>query len=154
MTPLDLNAADLSADPDAVAAVSRPIPVEVRFAEQAGTVDTLEGPVDHEAGAAIVRGAHGERWPLGADRFGTLYEPMPGTRPGLDGLYRKKPIRVHAKRILAVPFSVRVGVKQQIIMGRPGDWLIQYSPSKRSIISDEVFRSTYDLIEPDPSAGG
>ena len=152
MTPLDLNDADLSTDPEAVVAVSRPIPVEVRFAAAAGTIDTLEGPVDHEAGSAILRGVRGERWPLGADRFGTLYEPMPGTTPGQDGTYRKRPVRVHAKRILAAPFSVKVGVRQQAITGRPGDWLIQYSRVKRSIISDEVFRMSYEVIAAEPGA--
>jgi hypothetical protein len=150
MTPVDLNDADLSADPAAVVAVSRPIPLEVRFATEPGTIETLEGPVDHDAGAAIVRGVHGERWPLGADRFATLYEPMPGTTPGQDGSYRKKPVRVYAKRVLAAPFSVKVGVKQQAITGRPGDWLIQYSPVKRSIISDEAFRVSYEIVAPEP----
>jgi hypothetical protein len=147
MTPIDLNDADLSTDSEAVVAVSRPIPVEVRFATEAGTIETLEGPVGHEAGSAIVRGVRGERWPLGAERFATLYEPMPGTTLGQDGAYRKKPVRVYAKRILATPFSVKVGAKQQAITGRPGDWLIQYSRVKRSVISDEVFRLSYEVIE-------
>jgi len=148
MRPLDLNDADLSTDPEAVVAISRPIQVEVHFATQAGTVETLEGPVEHEAGSAIVRGVQGERWPLGADRFRTLYEPMPGTTLGQNGTYRKKPIRVYAKRIVAGPFSVRVGAGQQPISGRPGDWLIEYSPVKRSAISDEVFRLSYEVIAP------
>jgi PGDYG protein len=152
MTPLDLNDADLSSDPEAVVAVSRPIPVEVRFATEAGTVETREGPVDHDAGSAIVRGAHGERWPLAADRFATLYEPMPGTALGQDGAYRKKPVRVYAKRVLAVSFSVKVGAKQQAITGRPGDWVIQYSRVKRSIISDEAFRVSYEIIASEPGA--
>lgn len=146
MTPLDLNDTDLSSDPAAVIAVSRPLPVEVRFATQAGTIETLEGPVDHEAGSAIVRGIHGERWPLGADRFATLYEPVPGTTLGQDGTYRKRAVRVYAKRVLTAPFTVKVGARRQDITGRPGDWLIQYSPVKRSIISDEAFRTSYEII--------
>ncbi len=150
MTPLDLNDADLSADPAAVVAVSRPNTVEVRFAAEAGRIETLEGPVDHDSGAAIVQGVQGERWPLGANRFRTLYEPMPGTLPGGNGTYRKKPVRVLAKRVLSAPFSVKVGPRQQPIVGRPGDWLIQYSGTKRSIVSDEVFRLSYDVIGPEP----
>lgn len=151
MTPLDLDDADLSTDPAAVVAVSRPIPVEVRFATEPGTIETREGRVDHEGGSAIVRGVHGERWPLAADRFATLYEPMPGTTLGQDGVYRKKPVRVYAKRVFDAPFTVRVGVRQQAITGRPGDWLIQYSHAKRSIISDEAFRVSYEIVTPEPA---
>lgn len=154
MTPLDLNDADLSLDPEAVVAVSRPVPVEVRFASEAGTIETREGPVDHDAGSAIVRGVEGEHWPLGVDRFGTLYEPMPGTTLGKDGTYRKKPARVYAKRILAAPFCVKVGTPQQTITGHPGDWLIQYSRLKRSIISDSVFRLSYEVVTAEPGAIG
>lgn len=149
MTLLDLNEADLGLDPQAVTAVKRPIPVTVRFATEPGTIETLEGPVSYDAGAAIVRGVKGELWPLAAARLRALYEPLPGTEPGGDGHYRKKPVRVRAKRIVEGPFSVRVGTKNEPITGRAGDWLIQYSRNKRSVISDEVFRLSYDVVSPD-----
>ena len=148
MTLLDLNSADLASDPDALFAVKRPIPVTVRFAAEAGAIDTLEGRVAYDAGAAIVKGVKGEFWPIPAARFKTLYEPLAGTEPGRDGIYRKKPVRVRAKRISEGPFSVQVGARHQTITGRAGDWLIQYSRAKRSIISDEVFRTSYEVISP------
>lgn len=150
---LDLSDADLDADPDAVVAVKRPLAVAVRFAAEAGTIDTLEGPVAHAAGAAILRGVKGELWPVGSARFRRLYEPLPGTEAGRDGTYRKKPLRVRAKRILDGPFSVRVGTTHQPIAGRSGDWLIQYSPAKRSVISDEVFRKSYEVLAPKGGRG-
>jgi len=146
MTLLDLNDADLASDPEAVVAVKRPVPVAVRFATEAGTLETLEGRVDYDAGAAILRGVKGELWPLSPERFGSLYEPLPGTTAGRDGSYRKRPIPVHAKRILAGPFSVNVGVRQQPLRGRVGDWLVQYSSAKRSVMTDEVFRESYQVI--------
>lgn len=85
---------------------------------------------------------------MAATRFKALYEPLPGTEPWRDGSYRKKPVRVRAKRILEGPFSVQVGARHQVITGRPGDWLIQYSQAKCSIMSDEVFRMSYDVISP------
>ena len=146
----DMNNADLATDPEAIAAVKRPIPVPVWFAAEPGTIETLEGPVAYEAGAAICRGVKGELWPVSASRFKALYEPLAGTDRWRDGTYRKKPLRVWAKRILGGSFSVNVGATRQPIMGRAGDWLIQYSRIKRSVISDEVFRTSYDVIGPGP----
>lgn len=153
MTLLDLNDANLDADPKAVLAIKRPIDVAVHFATEAGTIETLEGPVTHEAGAAILRGVRGELWPLAAARFRTLYEPSSGTVAGRDGTYRKRPVAVRAKQILDGPFTVRVGTARQPITGRAGDWLIQYSSAKRSVISDEVFRASYEVMERSTDVG-
>ncbi len=147
---LDMNDADLDSDPVACVAVKKPVPVPVRFASAPGTVATREGPVDHEAGAAICRGVDGEEWPVQRARFDTLYEPLPGTEQGRDGLYRKKPVAVRAKQVTDGPFFVNVGVRRQPISGQTGDWLVQYSPDKRSIISDKVFRASYELMPRGP----
>jgi PGDYG protein len=148
---LDLNDADLPSDAAAVVAMKKPIPVPVRFAAAPGVVNTREGPVAYEAGAAICRGVQGEEWPVQRARFDVTYESLPGTEPGRDGLYVKKPAKVHAKQITEDRFFVKVGVKRQAIYGEAGDWLIQYSPEKRSVISDEAFRASYDLIASRPA---
>lgn len=143
---LDLTATDLRNDRDAVLAVKKPIPVLVRFAAAAGTIETLEGPVAHDAGAAICHGVLGESWPVPRQRFDLDYEPLPGTASGADSLYLKKRVEVLAKRIAVGRFLVRVGPKRELITGGAGDWLLQYSPDKHSIISDTVFRISYDQI--------
>lgn len=144
----DLNDANLFSDPHAAVAIKKPIPVPVRFATQAGVVNTREGPVAYEAGAAICTGVEGEEWPVQQPRFSETYEPLPGIQAGQDGLYRKKRAEVRAKQISAGRSFVFVGAHREPIYGDVGDWLIQYSPEKRSIISDRVFRASYDLISP------
>lgn len=149
---LDLNDVDLLSDPAALAAIKKPIAVPVRFAATAGVLDTREGQVAYEAGAAICTGVEGEQWPVQRARFDVMYEPLPQTEPGRDGLYRKKPAEVRALRIFEGRFCVNVGVQRQPIIGEVGDWLIQYSPDKRSIMSDKVFRASYDLVGPASSS--
>jgi PGDYG protein len=144
---LDMNKVDLVKDSAALRAVKRPITVPVRFATTPGTIVTREGPVGYERGAAICRGVMGEQWPVSAARFMKLYEPLPGTVRGQDGNYRKKPTDVLVKRILDEPFFVNVGSNRQPIFGQPGDWLIQYSKEKRSVIANEVFRASYDIVQ-------
>ena len=148
---LDMNDIDLLSDPAAVIAIKKPIPVPVRFAAAPGVVDTREGRVAYETGAAICTGVEGEQWPVQRARFDVMYEPLPGTESGCDGLYRKKPAEVRARQISKDRFFVHVGAKRQAIVGEVGDWLIQYSPQKRSIMSDSVFRASYDLLPPRPS---
>ena len=146
---LDMNVADLLSDPVAVLATKKPISVPVRFATESGIVSTREGPVAYEAGAAICRGIEGEEWPIERLRFEGMYEPVSGTEPGRNGLYRKKPVTVRARQITEGRFFVNVGAKRQPIFGDAGDWLIQYAPEKRAIISDRAFRASYDLIAPE-----
>ncbi|HEV7613973.1 MAG TPA: PGDYG domain-containing protein [Steroidobacteraceae bacterium] len=148
---LDLNDVDLLSDPAASIAIKKPIPVPVRFAATPGIVDTREGKVIYQVGAAICTGVEGEQWPVQRTRFDVMYEPMPGTEPGHDGLYRKKPAEVRARQIYTDRFFVNVGVERQAIVGEVGDWLIQYSPDKRSIMSDKVFRASYDLCRDHPA---
>ena len=149
---LDLNDANLFSDPQTAVAIKKPITVPVRFATQAGVLNTREGSVAYEAGAAICTGIEGEEWPVQQPRFSESYEPLPGTQAGRDGLYRKKRVEVRAKQISADRFFVHVGAHRQPIYGDVGDWLVQYSPEKRSIISDRVFRASYDLISPCPTS--
>jgi hypothetical protein len=141
-----MNDVDLYADATAITAVKKPIPVPVRFAGAPGVIATREGPVAYAAGAAICRGVEGEEWPVQRERFDATYEALPGTEPGRDGLYRKKPLEVRAKQVTAGRFFVIVGVNREPIYGEPGDWLIQYSAEKRSVIGDSTFRASYDVV--------
>jgi PGDYG protein len=142
----DMNDVDLLADPTALIAVKKPIPVPVRFATEAGIVTTREGPVAFAAGAAICRGVDGEEWPVPRPRFDAMYEPLPGTESGRSGMYQKKPLEVRAKQVTDGEFFVNVGATHQPIFGKIGDWLVQYSPEKRAVIGDKVFRASYDLL--------
>jgi hypothetical protein len=48
--------------------------VSARPARVGETVQTWEGPVLAAPGDWVVRGAHGEQWPVSADRFAQRYE--------------------------------------------------------------------------------
>ena len=51
-----------------------PTPVKYEVADTAGTVDTLEGPMRHDAGHYIMTGPRGERYPITPEKFQTLYD--------------------------------------------------------------------------------
>jgi len=138
---------DLAADPEALRVCKKPIPVRAEFAIADGVCDTLEGPVHFRAGDAILTGVRGERWPVRRDLFLASYQPVPPTRPGENGAYRKAPSVTYALRLDRAR-DVPVGWQNDPLHGRPGDWLLQYADGTYSVIGDGVLRESYD-----PAAG-
>ena len=133
---------DLDRDPRALRVCKKPVPVAVAFAAEDGACTTLEGDVHFRAGDALLTGGEGERWPIRRDPFLASYEPVPPTRRGENGTYRKVPAVAHALR-LAAPAEVSVGWQNDPLHGQPGDWLIGYADGSYGIVQDSIFRDTY-----------
>jgi hypothetical protein len=136
---------DLSRDPLARRVRRRAIVSQVRFAAARGSVQTLEGPVRHSSGAAIVTGAGGEQWPVERGRFETSYEAVSPTRMGEDGPYRHIASLAWARRF-PQPFRVRLGGERGILHGEAGDWLVQYALGDLAIVAASVFEATYNEV--------
>ena len=138
---------DLVSDRLACRARRRPVVLDVRFADRAGVMQTLEGPVRYRAGAALVSGTRGERWPVEREPFDRRYEPAPGTAAGRDGRYRRKPGVILVRRLDAA-IEVPVGAEGDRLRGRPGDWLLQYGPGEYGVVAPDIFADTYELLAP------
>jgi hypothetical protein len=149
---------DLASDPTALRVCKKPIPVRAEFAAADGVCETLEGPVRFRAGDAILTGARGERWPIGRDSFHANYEPVPPTRTGETGSYRKAPSVAYALRLDRAR-EVPVGWQADPLQGRPGDWLLHYADGSYGVVQDAIFRESYDAAAgearwpPPPSDG-
>lgn len=116
--------------------------LSVHFARESGVCATLEGHVSYRAGDAIVTGMEGEQWPVERDKFATSYHPLAPIRMGEDGRYEKKDEHVLALR-LQQPLSVPVGQANDILNGRPGDWLVQYGPGDYGVVRNDIFLRSY-----------
>jgi hypothetical protein len=137
---------DLSDDCAARRARKRAIVLKVEFATTDGTLATREGPVSYSTGDALITGTEGERWPVGRQTFDVNYAPVPPTRPGKPGPYRKRPLVVWAKP-MDDAFDVTLDGDRGTLRGRAGDWLVQYAPSDLSVVSADVFAQTYELLD-------
>ena len=133
---------DLAADPRALRVCKKPDPVPTEFARADGVCDTLEGAVRFRAGDAILTGVRGERWPVTREHFLASYQPVPPTRAGDDGSYRKAPSLAYALRLDRVR-EVPVGSRHDPLHGRPGDWLLQHADGTYGVVQDGIFRATY-----------
>lgn len=122
-----------------------PVDVTVEFATTAGELPTLEGPVAYAVGDALLTGGSDDRWPVRREKFLRTYAPAGNFETGKPGVYRKKPLVVHACQ-MQESFTVRVGGKSNSIHGKPGDWLVQYAPGEYGIVANAIFNRTYELL--------
>lgn len=135
----------LAKDPKALRARRLPTLVQARFATQAGCIDTLEGPVRHEAGDALVTGESGELWPVGRARFLDTHEPVGGILAGCDGSYRRRSGMVLAKRLSNAAEIVLSGARGTL-HGDAGDWLVEYAPGDTAVVAAGIFERTYEIV--------
>lgn len=120
----------------------KPIPTPVTIAQEAGTLQTLEGPVAYSAGDAILTGVQQERWRVTAKDFKNDY-----TYDESRHTATKKKIEVWAAPMSHV-FKVKLNTGGTIT-GKPGDYLIQRNGEQDYwIVDKEIFKMTYQLIDP------
>jgi len=122
----------------------RALVFSVIFSTASRTIETPEGPVQCSPGDAVITGIHGEEWPVGKDRFDELYEPVPPTKRGEDGAYRRLPLDVDAAEIMD-DCSFKLPGKRGTINAQAGDWLVRQPDGGMGVVAQEVFEETYIL---------
>jgi hypothetical protein len=138
----DSDRFDLDNNPGALRVCKKPVTVQVEFAAEDGVCKTLEGEVRFRAGDALLTGGQGDQWPVRRHLFLSSYDPVPPTRRGDNGAYRKLPAIAHALRLTA-PTDVSVSWQNDPLHGQAGDWLIRYADGSHGIVQDSIFRDTY-----------
>jgi hypothetical protein len=104
--------------------------------------ETLEGPVRFRAADAILTGIQGEHWPVQRNLFLASYEPVPPTKAGENGSYRKAPAVAYALR-LDRSCDVPVSWQGDPLRAHPGDWLLQYADGTYGVVQDAILRKSY-----------
>jgi hypothetical protein len=114
--------------------------VHVRFAGEAGELQTPEGRVQVQPGDAIVRDDRGRQWRVSRHHFDAKYESIDGER------FRSRRVEVKALH-MSEPFEVLLADRQSLLRGLSGDWLVDYGDGSLGVVSDTAFSSSYDLID-------
>lgn len=125
--------------------IKKELDVSVVFADAAGEVLSLEGPIRHAAGDAILIGIAGERWPIRRQRFEATYEAVPPTVPGQPGTYRKIPVVVDARQLDA-PTTVTLHSGAGTLAAARGDWLVTDPSGAQWVVRDDIFLQTYQAV--------
>lgn len=121
------------------------VEVEVRFATDDGTCDTIEGPVRYRAGDALVEGGPGDRWPVRREIFAQRFRPVHGIAPMQDGPYVRTVETVRVMQ-LAEPSHVELSDGRGTLHGRPGDWAVERARGRLAIVAREIFAQRYALL--------
>lgn len=141
MTSIVLTHLDLHADP-AAHRVVKDETVEVRFAQEPGSLMSLEGPNRFAPGDALITGATGERWVVSRDRFDAKYVACEGITQGHAGAYRNVPVAVLAKQMHEA-FSIARSEAGDVLHGQAGDWVMQYAPGDYGVVKAARFAKVY-----------
>lgn len=124
----------------------RPFVVSVRFAVADSPIQTLEGCVMCCAGDAILTGKAGEHWPVARSSFEDDYQPIPPTKMGKAGGYRKRPVTVEA-RCVKDPEAVRLA-NADVLSAKPGDWIVTGPNGDEWVVAATIFARTYEAVQP------
>lgn len=118
-------------------AMKLPIHLKYEIIDNDQVIQTLEGPVNAPAGSAVLTGTKGERWPIPFEKFAATYD---FDKHG--SVCFKKPVQVEVKQ-MDTDFSVKVSWSEDLLYGKPGDYLVTYGPNDFGVVAKDVFEETY-----------
>ena len=120
------------------AVYKRANPVNYELAQDSGTVDTLEGPVKYEAGHYIMTGPKGEKYPIGPEKFKTLYDDNG------DGTATPKKIEKIAK--LADHDGVIHTTWGDLNYTTGNDYIVRHGHNDYGAVKKDIFAQTYEKM--------
>jgi len=113
-----------------------PTPIHYKTAIANGTVDTLEGPVEYQAGHKIITGPKGEKYPVSAEKFADYYDD------NKDGTATPKKIHKIAK--LADHDGVVKASWGDLNYKNGEDYIVRHGPGDYGVVKKDIFAQTYE----------
>jgi hypothetical protein len=114
-----------------------PTPIQYKTAIEPGTVDTLEGPVDYQAGHKIITGSKGEKYPVSAEKFADYYDD------NNDGTATPKKIDKIAK--LADHDGVVKASWGDLNYKSDEDYIVRHGAGDYGVVKKDIFAQTYEM---------
>lgn len=114
----------------------KPAQEKYEVAQQAGTVQTLEGPVQYEAGHYIMTGPKGEQYPITAEKFQNLKDDQG------NGIATPKKIPKIAK--LADHDGVIHTSWGDLNYTTGNDYIVRHGTGDYGAVKKDIFAQTYD----------
>jgi hypothetical protein len=113
-----------------------PTPIHYKTAISPGTIETLEGPVDYQAGHKIITGPKGEQYPVNPAKFAEYYDD------NRDGTATPKKIFKHAK--LADHDGVVKASWGDLNYKAGEDYIVRHGAGDYGVVKKDIFAQTYD----------
>ena len=118
----------------------KPAREKYEIAQQAGTVQTLEGPVNYDAGFYIMTGPKGEQYPITPERFKELKDDLG------NGIASPKKI-VKLAKLADHDGSVPTSWGETMHYTAGNDYIVKHGPNDYGVVKKDIFAQTYDTSQ-------
>lgn len=131
---------DIAHLPDAFVARKIPVLVYVCFADNNGTLQTLDGQVAYHKGDALLTGVEGECWPVSRKRFDATYQATEHA-----GVFQE---RVASAWCWIAPESLDVALSEcrARLHAEQGDVIVQYAPGDQYVVAARIFPQIFERV--------
>ena len=127
-------------DKGAYRVFKKAVAVPYQVADSDGTIQTLEGPVSYKAGAYIMTGPKGEKYPITPERFAELYDD------GKDGKATPKKI-VKLAKLADHDGTVDTSWGDPLHYTSGNDYIVKHGPNDYGVVKKDIFAQTYVIGE-------
>lgn len=117
----------------------RPAKEKYRIADESGTIQTLEGPVQYPAGHYIMTGPKGEEYPISPERFKDLKDDLG------NGICQPKKIIKMAK-VADHSGTVDTSWGEKLHYNPNVDVIVRHGPNDYGVVKQEIFDITYERV--------
>ena len=114
----------------------RPAEEHYEIADQDGTIQTLEGPVNYKKGFYILTGPKGEQYPIPPEKFAELKDDQG------DGVCTPKKIMKMAK-LADHSGSVATSWGETLHYNPGEDVIVRHGPGDYGVVKKDIFAKTY-----------
>jgi hypothetical protein len=115
----------------------KPSKERYEIAQQDGTIETLEGPVNYKKGYYILTGPKGEQYPIPPEKFIELKDDHG------DGICSPKKIMKMAK-LADHDGSVKTSWGETLNYTKGDDYIVRHGNNDYGVVKKDIFRQTYD----------
>ena len=114
----------------------QPNPEQYEIAQEDGTIQTLEGPVNYKRGFYILTGPKGEQYPIPPEKFRELKDDAG------DGIcYPKKIIKL--AKLADHDGSVATSWGETLNYTAGEDYIVRHGPGDYGVVKRNIFAKTY-----------
>ena len=115
----------------------KPAKEKYEIATEPGTIQTLEGPVNYDAGFYIMTGPKGEQYPITPEKFKELKDDL-----GNGVCTPKKIIKV--AKLADHDGSVPTSWGETLHYKAGDDYIVKHGPNDYGVVKKDIFAQTYD----------
>lgn len=122
----------------AINVYKKPNPERYEIAASAGSVETLEGPVQYPAGYYIMTGPKGERYPISPSTFKDLKDDCG------DGICIPKKI-IKLAKLADHDGAVTTSWGEMLNYTTGNDYIVRHGPGDYGVVKVDIFNITYEI---------